>query len=311
MPVERPWTGRRVLSIANLKGGVGKSTTAMMIADALSYEHAVRVLLVDLDAQANTSRMILSFRGLKDADNSKKTLTRWVELLPRGQSDDLYSYVNWDVSGLTELRPTSNRRRQARGSLAIAAATPHLRFAELAFDHTHFSKPDPDAPRRRMTERLDAGLNSLAEGCDLVIFDCPPGFTTLAQAALSLSDAIISPMFEEQLSVWSLLAFRDFGMNQTLKCWDPARHRVLFTRVGNRGAAEERATARSDVGNAQFRRLKSYIRETSQSHRWSGRPAPDSYTAFNSKYGPARNDVRALGDEVVDFLRSLPMKVEA
>jgi hypothetical protein len=100
-------------------------------------------------------------------------------------------------------------------------------------------------------------------------------------------------------------------MNQTLKCWDPARHRVLFTRVGNRGAAEERATARSDVGNAQFRRLKSYIRETSQSHRWSGRPAPDSYTAFNSKYGPARNDVRALGDEVVDFLRSLPMKVEA
>lgn len=308
MPLKRPWAGRRVLSIANLKGGVGKSTTAMMIADALSYEHDVRVLLIDLDAQANTSRMILSFRGLRDADNSKKTLTRWIELLPRSQSNDLYSFVNWEVSGLAELRPAANRRRQIRGSLAIAAATPELRFAEMAFDHTHFSKPDPDAPRRRMTERLDAGLQSLAEGCDLVIFDCPPGFTTLAQAALSLSDAVVSPMFEEQLSLWSLIAFRDFGMDQTLKCWDPARHRVLFTRVSNRGASEERATARSDTVNAQFRRFRSFVRETSQSHRWSGRSAPDSYTAFNSKYGAAKGDVRALGDEVVKFIQSLPKR---
>ena len=310
MPTERPWSGRRTLSIANLKGGVGKSTTAMMIADALSLEHAVRVLLVDLDAQANLSRMVLSFRGLKEADNSGKTLTKWVERLPTNQSADLYSFVNWDVSGLSELRPTHNRRRQQKGALSIAAATPHLRFAELAFDHAHFSKPDPDAPRRRMQEKLEAGLNSLAEGCDLVIFDCPPGFTTLAQAALSLSDAIVSPMFDEQLSVWSLLAFRDFGMDQTLKVWDPARHRVLFTKVGNRGAAEERATARSDVANAKFRRLKAFVRETSQSHKWSGRPAPDSYTPFNSKYGPARSDVRALGDEVVEFIQSLPKRAE-
>ena len=304
MPVARPWNGRRALAVANLKGGVGKSTTAMMIADALSLEHSVRVLLVDLDAQANTSRMILSFRGLKDMAEAGKTLTNWVERLPTNPTSELFSYVAWEVSGLAELKPGRTNRQRPKGSLALAAATPHLRFAELAFDHAHFSKPDPDAPRRRMAERLDAGLKSLAEGCDLVIFDCPPGFTTLAQAALSISDAIISPMFEEQLSVWSLLAFRDFGMDQTLHVWNPARHRVLFTRVGNRGAAEERATARADVTNAGFRKLKSFIRETSQSHRWSGRPAPDSFTPFNSKYGPAKSDVRSLADEVVEFIQN-------
>lgn len=304
----RPWTGRRIVSIATLKGGVGKSTTAMMIADALSLFHRVRVVLVDLDPQASLSRMILSFRGMQHCDASGKTLTRWVERTTNNDNGDLFSILEPNATGLKEVRDAAalNVSRPS-GSLGIIPATPALWFAERAFDHANFDQADPDAPRKRMAARLCDGLNSLGQGCDLVIFDCPPGFTTLAQAALSLSDAIVSPMFEEQLSLWSLRTFRDFGMTQTLNAWVPERHRVLFTRVTSQGAERERTQLRSDVRAARFQPLDAFIRyAAAQAHRWVGRSAPDSFIDFKSKYKPVDQSVQKLGSEVVAFIQNLP-----
>ena len=44
-----------VVSIINLKGGVGKSTLTMMIGEFLAFRYAQKVLLIDMDAQANLS----------------------------------------------------------------------------------------------------------------------------------------------------------------------------------------------------------------------------------------------------------------
>lgn len=44
-----------VVSIINLKGGVGKSTLAMLLGEYLAFRHGQRVLLIDMDAQGNLS----------------------------------------------------------------------------------------------------------------------------------------------------------------------------------------------------------------------------------------------------------------
>ena len=51
----------RVISVLNLKGGVGKTTTAINMAAILSKDHGKRVLLVDNDIQANVSKAFDAF----------------------------------------------------------------------------------------------------------------------------------------------------------------------------------------------------------------------------------------------------------
>jgi chromosome partitioning protein len=299
------WTGRRVLSIANLKGGVGKSTTSMMIADALSYEYSVRVLVVDLDPQANVSQMLLSYRGLQNAKNTGLTLTDWVENLESESASKFFTYANAGVSGLHELNPRNKPQHARSGDLAVVPATPELRFSELSFDHRCYESDDRAAPTQKMIGHLKGAIDSLEQSIDLVLFDCPPGFSTLSQAALSISDGIISPILEEPLGAWSLKAFRDFGLIQTLGIWDVERHKVLFSRVSRRGALDERRDVRHSVSEAGFSILTTSIKDSAQAHRWVQRPAPDSRKRFASKYGQLRRSVIELGDEVVTFLAEL------
>ena len=59
-------------AIANLKGGVGKSTTTVMLADGLAFYYGMNVLVIDLDPQANSSQMLLTERGVQAASDQGK-----------------------------------------------------------------------------------------------------------------------------------------------------------------------------------------------------------------------------------------------
>jgi cellulose biosynthesis protein BcsQ len=306
---ERPWQGARRLAIANLKGGVGKSTTAMMIADSLSLAHRARVLVIDVDPQANVSRMLLGAKGLKQAHQASSTLGDWVGAATRGQPLSLAQMVRPQVSSLTEIvRERTAHRPRPHGDVSVLPATPELRFAEIAFDHASYSAADPASARLRMERLLTAALAPLSDAFELILFDCPPGFSTLAQAAVATADAIISPVLEEPLSVWSLQAFRDFGLQKTLNAWEPARHRGLYTRVNQKGAVDERREVREAVRQLGFQMLTTSIKEAAEAQRWVRRAGPDAHAPFNKKYGPVRNQVQELGREVASFIANLPPK---
>ncbi len=306
----KPWNGLKTLAVATLKGGVGKSTTTMMLADTLATHHGLQVLIVDLDAQANASQMILGFAGLKRAKSANKTLTSWVQALARQEREDFFESITPDVCGIEEVRARRSfgwNSNKERGDTAIVAATPELRFAEMDYDQRRFESTRPNASRISMTASLRKGIASLGRAYDLVIFDCPPGFTTLAQSAIGMADAIISPMFEDPVTLWSLISFRDFGLKQTLDVWDRERHRVLFTRVSSSGARDQRAKVRDDT-RAEFLVLPVHIRNLSQAVSWSERPDPTSHDRFSSKYGSGRQEVIELGNHVVSFIAALPTK---
>lgn len=295
------------LAVASFKGGVGKSTTTMMLADSLAYHHGAHVLLVDLDAQANCGQMLLSYGGLKIADTGRRTITNWVDCHARGVNADFFECISTGVCGLQEVKMGTRVRAGAPrpGQISIVPSTPKLRFAELAFDHKAYDAKDRAAPRKAMAKLLDKALHSVRETYDYILFDCPPGFTTLSQAALSMADGILTPLLEDPVSVWSLKALRDFGLRDELNVWRREAHRVLYTRVRRQGADAEKLAIRTDVTLAGFEALNVSIPDATHAIRWAQRTDPENFRTYRDKYAHLGSTVEQLGREVVAFLQNL------
>lgn len=146
----------RVVAIANQKGGVGKTTTAVNLAASLAIAEQ-RVLLVDLDAQGNATS------GLGHPHRE----------IERGTYEMLLGEAPLpDVRLSTDL-----------ALLSLAPSSPDLAAAsmELVDDPERFS-------------RLRDALAPYVDEYDYVLIDCPPSLGLLTINALTAADAVIVPM---------------------------------------------------------------------------------------------------------------------
>jgi chromosome partitioning protein len=149
----------RVLSLANQKGGVGKTTTAINLGTAMAAIGR-RVLLLDLDPQGNASTGLGIERG-------RRRLTSYDLLIGRAR--------------LTEVILAT-----AVPGLALVPATIDLSAAELEL------VDDPDR-----AGRLRAALRAPEAAFDLVLVDCPPSLGLLTVNALTAADAVLVPLQAE------------------------------------------------------------------------------------------------------------------
>ncbi|MDX2344958.1 MAG: AAA family ATPase [Acidimicrobiia bacterium] len=145
-----------IVAIANQKGGVGKSTTAINLGAGLAIQ-GERVLLVDLDPQGNTSSGLGIDRGS-------------IEL-------STYDVLIDDVALEDVIEPTSVR------DLYIVPATIELAGAEIELVSL-FS--------REM--RLANALKSILDRYDFVLIDCPPSLGLLTINGLSAANEVAIPI---------------------------------------------------------------------------------------------------------------------
>ena len=156
-------TAPRVIAIANQKGGVGKTTTAINLGTALA---AIRqkVAIIDLDPQGNAST------GLGVPPN-KRTLTSYDVLIG---GDPLKSaLVPTVVPGLS-IVPSD----QLLSGVELELADDQRRSYRL----------------KRAVDQSLAALSDDEEGLDYVLIDCPPSLNVLTVNALTAADAILVPL---------------------------------------------------------------------------------------------------------------------
>lgn len=155
-PLRRP----RVIAIANQKGGVGKTTTAINLSTALA-SLGRRVALIDLDPQGNASTGV----GIDASRRSVTTYDVLTRLASIGES-----LVETGVPGLT-LAPASMDLL----SIDIELSTQSDRALRLREAIATLSRDERSVP-------------------DYIVIDCPPSLTMLTVNALAAADAVLAPL---------------------------------------------------------------------------------------------------------------------
>lgn len=149
------------ITVANQKGGVGKTTTAINLASVLATDH--KVALLDLDPQGNASTGL----GIGRQDRSAGTYALLVEGRPLGEL----------------LRPTPVR------NLTILPADPDLAGAEIELVGL-------EARERRLAQCFAEAAETLAT-YDYIFLDCPPSLGLITLNALVAADGVLVPLQTE------------------------------------------------------------------------------------------------------------------
>lgn len=146
----------RIVALANQKGGVGKSTTAINLGAALAFQ-GVKVLLIDLDPQGNATSGLGIDRGA-------------IKL-------SIYDVILKEAELADAVEPTSVM------NLFVVPATIDLAGAEIELV-TQFSRET----------RLRAAIEQTNQDYDVVLIDCPPSLGLLTVNALAAADEVLIPI---------------------------------------------------------------------------------------------------------------------
>lgn len=173
--------GRRmpIISLLNLKGGVGKTTIAANLAAALDAK-GYRVLLVDLDLQGSLTGLFLNESEQEDRYAQNLLLSGFLNAAFQGQGASLLDYaVPILSSGKSSLVPTSD----------------DLVYAETNLMVTWLLRANSRAVRDvRFLLRKELHNKKIANSFDIVLLDCPPLVNVSCVNALAASDYVLTPI---------------------------------------------------------------------------------------------------------------------
>ena len=156
LPAPDPIQLPSILAIANQKGGVGKTTTAVNLGAALA-ELGYRVLVIDLDPQGNA--------------------TTGLGINPRNLQGSIYDVIMNDVKVEDCVEPTSLK------NLFVVPATIDLAGAEIEL-----------VPAFSRELKLRRALGEARDDYDFTLIDCPPSLGLLTVNGLAAADAVVVPI---------------------------------------------------------------------------------------------------------------------
>lgn len=187
-----------VLSFINLKGGVGKTTTAVAVAEMLAEEERKHVLLIDLDPQTNATVTLISEDQWAELDRDGRTIAQLFDDRLNPQNPPKFdieqaivrrvSTINDGIARL-DLLPSSIRLIDLQDRIPMIALSGNFTVNPL--------------------EILRTALQPVIDRYDYIIIDCPPSLGTVTKNGLRISTGYVIPTIPDIVSTWGIYQIVD------------------------------------------------------------------------------------------------------
>ena len=177
---------RNAITVMNAKGGVGKSTLVLALADTLSSHHGKSVLVIDSDAHASVSNMLMPHTWLEATQAEGRTVVDY--LIASVLQAEPVSWNRYAVSGVSDVDDARSIDLLPGGG-------------QLTLLEREISKNGQEIRLRKTIRSL---LTEARESYDVVLIDSAPGLSVLTECWLREADYYLSPTKPDYISIRGL-----------------------------------------------------------------------------------------------------------
>lgn len=237
----------QVVTVMNMKGGVGKTTVSIHVAGALArytwpgQSVGRKVLLIDYDPQFNLSQAYLPAKNYFALEKERKTI---LSVLQEGVADlDPYKL---QVPGSSNPPSVSHLATPVYSSkhggvLDVVPSTLDLMYVALGR-----AEGQVDV----IEERFRKFIQEAKSRYDLVMIDCHPAGSLMTRTALSNSDHVLIPVVAERYASRGILLMFEFIRSK--KAGAGAKPHILFNRTPRKGLTAQELEIRSNKDVTDF-----------------------------------------------------------
>ena len=175
----------KVVSILNMKGGVGKTTITINLAYYLAIYQHKKVLIIDFDPQANSSSAFISYENYEKLLENRKVI----------------SEIFTDIDKI--IGPVSNKIPQLltlSDLLVNVKQEPQGGKIDMVVSELELSKVLERSGGAAIEDRLSMMLEKKKNAYDYVLVDCSPTYSVLTNNALIASDYVLVPVKPDPFS---------------------------------------------------------------------------------------------------------------
>ncbi|OAV74044.1 Sporulation initiation inhibitor protein soj [Bacteroidales bacterium Barb7] len=284
----------KVISTINLKGGVGKTSTTIALAEFLAIEHGKKVLLIDLDPQTNATVALIGDTRWKEKNAKGETLLQlFKDKLNGTHLFNIDETIEKNVSNIGDGVSNLDLLPSSLGLIDIQddiASIPAGRF--------HLISP--------VTILKNEISDKLCE-YDIVLIDCPPNLGVITLNGILISDYYLIPTIPDHLSTYGIpqivSRIKSFG--------EEAKHIVeplgiilsMYRKTILHNSVIKELTERSEEYPKLFKnKIPLRIKTAGAVTVEDDTHEKNSFGTLKKKYGDASDIYKSLTNELLELL---------